>query len=242
MSHDDADTFSNEAGRNGRNGNSEDVDSSANLLGHRVATALRKSILGGQLAPGSRIRQEDLAQQFGVSRIPVREALRQLESDGLVVLRANSGAWVAKIDLPEFIEIYKIRERLEPLAIRESLRNLSDEQIRHLNELREQINHSQSVEEFLQLDREFHLLSYAGANMTTLREMIERFWNTTQHYRRAFTQGAGNEGTWIIHAEHRLLTEALKRRDEDEAERILLGHIRRTRLELTKRAKELGLQ
>lgn len=206
------------------------------LLSERVAHTLRDAILSGRLQPGSRIRQEELASQFEVSRIPVREALRQLESDGLVTLRANSGAWVAKLDIKEFLEIYKIRERLEPLALRESVPHLSEDQIARLDELRELMSSSRHVEEFLQLDREFHLLTYAGAGMANLMEMIEKFWNTTQHYRRMFTENARQEARWIIHAEHRLLVEALRRRDEDEAERILLGHIRRTRLDLTRRA------
>src|SRR5690606_35406057 len=182
-----------------------------------------------------RIRQEELAQQFEVSRIPVREALRQLESDGLVTLRANSGAWVAELNVQEFIEIYKIRERLEPLALRESVPHLTDEQILRLDALRESMSNATHVEDFRQMDRDFRLLTYSGARMKNLLEMIERFWNTTQHYRRMFTEHASSERRWIIHAEHRLLVEALRRRDQDEAERVLLGHIRRTRLDLMSR-------
>lgn len=214
---------------------SEAKEIESSLLSGRVIQAIRNEILSGRLEPGSRIRQEELAQQFEVSRIPVREALRQLESDGLVTLRANSGAWVAKLDMSEFIEIYKIRERLEPLALRESVPHLSDDQIARLDELRVAMAETSVVEDFLQLDREFHLLTYSAARMTNLLEMIERFWNTTQHYRRMFTENASHEGRWIIHAEHRLLVEALRRRDQDEAERILLGHIRRTRLDLMSR-------
>ncbi|PSS60539.1 GntR family transcriptional regulator [Ensifer sp. NM-2] len=213
----------------------EGVESESSLLSRKVVEAIRNEILSGRLEPGSRIRQEELAHQFEVSRIPVREALRQLESDGLVTLRANSGAWVAKLNVQEFIEIYKIRERLEPLALRESVPHLTDDQIARLDELRAAMAEDTNVEDFLQMDREFHLLTYSGARMTNLIDMIERFWNTTQHYRRMFTENASHERRWIIHAEHRLLVEALRRRDQDEAERILLGHIRRTRLDLVSR-------
>lgn len=217
----------------------ESPETDTSLLSERVANILRDEILSGRLEPGSRIRQEDLARQFEVSRIPVREALRQLESDGLITLRANSGAWVAKLDMKEFIEIYKIRERLEPLALRESISSLTEKQISRLGELQRLMSESTAVEEFLQMDREFHLLTYSAAGMTSLLEMIERFWNTTQHYRRMFTENAGNERRWIIDAEHRLLVDAILRRDVDEAERILLGHIRRTRLELVQRGATL---
>src|SRR5262245_26158964 len=83
------------------------------LAGQRVTDRIRDLILSGELAPGSRIRQEALAEKFGTSRIPVREALRRLESEGLVILVPNSSAWVAKLDLRECIEIYRIRERIE---------------------------------------------------------------------------------------------------------------------------------
>ena len=198
----------------------------------RVMDALREEILGGQLLPGTRIRQEELALRFETSRIPVREALSRLESEGLVSLRANTGAWVSKIDAAEFIETYKIRERVETLAIRDSVARLSEQQIEAIEKQREIVETSVSVEDFLRHDRAFHLMTYAGVQSKTLHSMIDRFWNTTQHYRREFARRADGTSTWIVHAEHRLLVEALKRRDSDDAERILLGHIRRTRKEL----------
>jgi DNA-binding GntR family transcriptional regulator len=67
----------------------------------RVADALRDEILHGRMAPGARIRQEEIAARLGVSRVPVREALRILEADGLVTLVANTGAWVAHLSLAE---------------------------------------------------------------------------------------------------------------------------------------------
>lgn len=209
------------------------------MLGTKVANGIRQAILDGTLAPGERIRQEEIAKKYGVSRIPVREALYQLEQDGLVVLRANSGAWVAKLDVDEFEEIYLIRERLEPLALKESVENLSEEDIEQIDGLRLKMEHSANIEEFLRLDRDFHLLTYSATRLRTLLPMIDRFWNTTQHYRRYFTQQAGAERTWTIHADHRLLVDALKRRDPEEAERVLYGHIRRTRIDLVKTSVDL---
>ena len=206
-----------------------------NPANQRIVDALRASILTGTLEPGERIRQEELAEQFHISRIPVREALKRLESEGLVTLRANSGAWVAKIDIDEFIDTYKIRERVEGLAIRESACNLTDTQIEEIDVLRLEIETADNVESFLELDRAFHLLTYSGARSATLLTMIERFWNTTQHYRRAFAKSLSSNTMWIIYAEHRLLVEALRRRDAGDSERTLYGHIRRTRIELTER-------
>lgn len=202
------------------------------LASQRVTERIRDLILSGELAPGSRIRQEELAARFGTSRIPVREALRKLESDGLVLLVPNSSAWVAKLDLKECIEVYKIRERLEPLALSEAVARMSDEEIATLEDLVLQMERAHGTEEFLRLDRQFHLVSYRAADMQQLFAMVERFWNTTQHYRRAFTNLLGKERSWIIHSEHRLMVDALRRRDAEGAAHVLFEHIRRTRFEL----------
>lgn len=207
-------------------------------IGHRITEGIRQLILSGELEPGSRIGQEELALRFGASRIPVREALKRLESDGLVVLKPSSGAWVARLDLDECIEIYKIRERIEPLALSEAVSRMSDEEINKLEHLVNEMARTDDNDEFLRLDREFHLASYRSANMQQLLGMVERFWNTTQHYRRAYTRLIGQEGNWIIHSEHRLMIDALKRRDAEGAGHLLHEHIRRTRFEL-ERHKEL---
>lgn len=208
------------------------------LIGHRITEGIRELILSGELEPGSRIGQEALALRFGASRIPVREALKRLESDGLVVLKPSSGAWVAKLDLDECIEIYKIRERIEPLALSEAVSRMSDEEIAALERLVIEMAGTEDNDAFLKLDREFHLASYRSAGMQQLLGMVERFWNTTQHYRRAYTRLIGREGSWIIHSEHRLMIDALKRRDAEGAGHLLHEHIRRTRFEL-ERHKEL---
>ncbi|GAA2131015.1 GntR family transcriptional regulator [Arthrobacter humicola] len=202
------------------------------VASQRIADSLHGAVLRGELAPGERIRQEEIAEQFGASRLPVREALRILESEGLVTLKANSGAWVSRLNLEECVEIYKIRERVEPMLLAESIPNLTEETIGRLEELMHAIEDDEDIEKFLRLDREFHLLSYAGAPMPSAQNMVVRFWNTTQQYRRAFAQIIGHNRRWIIESEHKLLMEAIRRRDTEEAERVLLGHIRRTRLEL----------
>lgn len=202
----------------------------------RVTESIRSLILSGELGPGSRIGQEELAARFSVSRIPVRGALSRLESDGLVVLKPSSGAWVAKVDLAECLEIYMIRERLEPLALSQSVPNMGDETIALLYGLVDEMAASVDTEHFLRTDRSFHLASYRDAGMPTLVAMIERFWNTTQHYRRAFTALLGRERNWIIHAEHRLIMDAIRRRDAEGAAHLLHEHIRRTSRELAQHA------
>jgi DNA-binding GntR family transcriptional regulator len=200
--------------------------------GSRIADSIRDAILSGENPPGSRIRQEDVALQFGASRLPVREALRILESEGLVTLVANTGAWISHLSLEECQELYQIRERIEPLLLRFSLPDLNSETLDELGLLADEMQAGTDVARFLQLDREFHLLSYSGAQTSILGDMVQRLWNSTQHYRRAFTLVSGPLGNRAVHYEHQLLVGAMRRRDSEDAERILVGHIRRTRLEL----------
>ena len=201
---------------------------------HRIAASLREEILSGQFAPGTRIRQEDIAEQFGASRSPVREALRMLDADGLVTLVANTGAWIAQLSLTECEEMYQIRERVEPLLLNTSMPNLTEESLERLAILAQEMEANRDVETFLRLDREFHLLSYSGASTALLGDMVQRLWNTTQHYRRAYTRLLATNGFKTAHYEHHLLLAAITRGDAEDAERILYGHIRRTRLELAK--------
>ena len=202
------------------------------ISGSRIAETLRDEILSGALAAGQRLRQEDIAERFGASRQPVRDALRLLEGEGLVTLIANSGAWVAKLSESECAEAYQIRERLEPLLLRASIPNLTPTQLAKLESLVSAIELSTDLESFLRLDREFHLLSYAGASEGMLSDLVERLWNTTQHYRRAFRNVVNPNESNITQFEHRIIMDAIARKDSDQAERALEGHIRRTRIEL----------
>ncbi len=97
------------------------------------------------------------------------------------------------------------------------------------------------VAEFLRADREFHLSSYAGAPAGETAQIIGRMWNTTQHYRREFTKLAAGVGMGATHLEHRLLLDCIGRRDADDAERVLVMHIRRTRLALEQAPGDLRL-
>ena len=212
-----------------------------NVASHRIADSLRAAILDGSYLPGERIRQEDIAARSGASRIPVREALRMLDAEGLVTLVANSGAWVTKLTLAECVETYLIRERLEPLLLRTSMPYLDATVVDRLLQLADEMEKAAGVDAFMRADREFHLSSYAGAASGEMWQIIHRMWNTTQHYRREFTRLAAGSGLSVTHLEHRLLLDCIGRQDPDDAERVLVIHLRRTRLELEKHPEIFGL-
>jgi DNA-binding GntR family transcriptional regulator len=213
----------------------EEVPGSASAADSaRVADHLRDTILAGALAPGQRIKQEEVAARFGTSRLPVREALRILEAEGLVEHERNKGARVPRLSMHEVDVLYRMRERLEPLALLESMPGLDDAALQRLDDVQSRIEANTEVAGFLALDREFHLLSYSGCRIAPLTATVTRLWNSTQHYRRAFMQLSGPGRAWVVNAEHRLLLDALRRGDGADAELHLSGHIRRTRVELAR--------
>jgi DNA-binding GntR family transcriptional regulator len=172
------------------------------------------------------------SRQFGTSRIPVREAFRILEAEGLTEVLPNRGARVPSLDLYEVNTYYRMRERLEPLTLAESLEHLTDAHVDRMESVQEQIERGTDVAEFLSLDRDFHMTSYAGCRSEQLLSTTVRLWNATQHYRRAFMLLAGDDRMVIVNAEHRLILDACRRRDAEDAQRFLEGHIRRTRVAL----------
>ena len=200
----------------------------------RVADHLRAAILGGDIGPGERVRQEEVAQLLGSSRLPVREALHLLEAEGLIEHEANKGARVPLLGPHEVDTIYRMRERLEPLALGQSIPHLTEAELGRLAVLQDRIEADTDVRRFLELDREFHLLTYSGCRTEPLSSTVTRLWNSTQHYRRAFVSMSGVGRMWVVNAEHRLLLDAIERRDVTDGERFLGGHIRRTRVELAR--------
>ena len=214
-----------------------DTTETYRTLAEKVREAIREQILVGRYRPGERIRQEALAREHGTSRIPIREALRQLTSEGLVVLEPHVGASVARLDRRELDEVYQIRERVEPFAIAQSAGLLSDEQIEVLTQLLEKMDEAagrEDVGRWIELDRDFHLRTFAAAPLPRLLSLIDGLWSTTQQYRRLY--GLLPNRFEIARVEHWLLLDALQRRDAQDAERMLTMHIRRTRLTLDEHA------
>src|SRR3954463_10399220 len=116
-------------------GSNDAPDASITSRVELVTAALRDAILDGRLKPGERISQEGVADDLGTSRVPVREAFRRLESEGLIILVPRSGAWVAKLAFDEYTEVYRIREWLEPPAVAASVPHLTDVQVAELGSL-----------------------------------------------------------------------------------------------------------
>ncbi|KJC63730.1 hypothetical protein TZ00_14055 [Agreia bicolorata] len=203
-------------------------------MGANIAASLRESILAGRYKPGERIKPAELTEQYRASRIPVRDALRLLESEGLVTSVANTGAWVATLSVDDLTELYLVREHLEPLLLRMNVPLMSDDNIDELQQLADAMELSDDVERFLRLDREFHLSALRHAHTSMLSNTVLGLWNRTQHYRREATRQFFTGHDRSVHHDHHLIVNALRHRDEEEAEHVLRRHIRRSRLELSR--------
>ena len=141
-----------------------------------------------------------------------------LAAEGLVQMEPNKGARVPFLDPGEVETLYRMRERLEPLALAESLPKLGAADLDRIDAIQQRIEAGVDVGEFLALDREFHFATYVGCSDEYLMASVDRLWNATQHYRRAFMTRTGPGRAWIVNAEHRLLMEAIERQDAEDAE------------------------
>ena len=194
-----------------------------------VVHRLRHLILSRQLRPGERLVQSELAQQLGVSRTPIREALHHLASDGLVTFSPNKGATVAKFLLSDLEEIYSVRIALEGYAAYLAAQHITDGDLDRLDQLLEEMERAFQDGDrarLLEVNRKFDTGIYAASRQPRLCELIVKHIELADLYRRLYFS-LDNLAAHTV-AEHREILTALKRRDPVEAE-----HLSRVALEKT---------
>jgi DNA-binding GntR family transcriptional regulator len=156
-----------------------------------VVDGLRDMILMGQLKPGDRLRQDELAITFGVSTMPIREALRQLQAEGLVTFYRRRGATVARLSASEYEEIYRIRDELETLACRWAAEDFDRIPIESLKLLLEEIETAEAnfddVHRRLRLVREFFFTIFEASEKEHLLRILSSLWDLSQQYRLYFS-------------------------------------------------------
>ncbi len=206
----------------------------SSVASQRVADILAERITSGQLKPGERIKQDELANELEMSRIPVRDALRILETRGLVTLKANAGARVMALTLEDMKLSYRLRAMLEPMLLSASIPNLTDADLAEMAEIKAALEHYADLDEYLRLACAFHWKAFSGADMPLLVQIVERLWDTTQSYRRAYARLAmhDEERAATMRAERDLLFGAIRRREVQLAAGMLALHIERTSLSL----------
>jgi DNA-binding GntR family transcriptional regulator len=195
---------------------------------HRTATAfveatLREAILTGRLAGGTPLRQEDLAAAFGVSRMPVREALRQLESQALLDFVPHKGAVVTEISAADAADTYAIRMALEPAALALSIPHLTEAQFVRAEDLIHDMDAEEGPGRMGELNRRFHMTLYEAAPHPKLLALAESQLASFDRYLR-FQLAA--EGVAVLsQGEHRAMLEAARARDIALAVATLRQHM-----------------
>ncbi|WP_461426092.1 GntR family transcriptional regulator [Gymnodinialimonas sp.] len=183
---------------------------------------LRAQIVSGAIAPGETLVQEDLAERFGVSRMPVREAIKHLQMLGFVTVEANKRARVAEVSRADFLEIYDMREAAEALALTSAMAHLSNAHIAAAEAVQDRIEGVDPLG-FGVLNMEFHMILYRPSGRARLLSHVEMLYNATDRY--VSMLKAGPDLRDKSNAEHReLLTHCLAR-DTDAAEACIRRHI-----------------
>lgn len=207
--------------------------SQAALQGDEAYRHLIDEIRRGELLPGARLRETDLAMRLGISRTPVREAIRQLEADGLVVHLPRQGATIRSLDYAEIAELYEMRAVLEGTAARLAARSASETEIAELSALNEEFAAAANGEASYELNRQFHLMLLNAAKNRFLvkstnalrKTMLILGTSTLTDQERA--EAAANE--------HQQIIDAVAARDGEQAEACMRQHIEaahRARLKL----------
>src|SRR5262249_28048828 len=139
----------------------------------------------GEFSDAASLTQDELARHFGVSRIPVREALRRLEAEGLIILHANRRTTITRVSVDDAREIYELRMLLEGDLIQRAVSRYTASQLRHLKFLHESLGHAEEAHRQDRLNREFHAALYSPAGRPRQQAMVENLRNLIERYQNA---------------------------------------------------------
>lgn len=182
-----------------------------------VLGRLRELLLQGVLKPGTRIDQAELAASFGVSTVPVREALLRLQSAGLVEVIPHRGVFVSEVSVEELLDIYTTRELLEEQAARLAAVNLNESVVETLEDLAAGMQAAASrkqLDELLALNREFHFTIYRAAKRRHLLQLIEQLWDLSTRYAHLQLHAVPDRASEALY-EIRSIVSACERKDAD---------------------------
>jgi DNA-binding GntR family transcriptional regulator len=190
-----------------------------------IVEVLRADIDGGAIPPGAALRQEELARRFGVSRIPVRDALLRLGAEGRVVVQPNRGAYVSSLSAPEVGEIYDLRVLLEGDALERAVPRITVSDWARIEGARAALAGGARGPDWIALDRAFHLALYVPAGRPRQLAMIEHLRGTVDRYAIAYAALPSRTREWL--ADHEAILASCRRRDAPGARRLLVDHLRR---------------
>jgi DNA-binding GntR family transcriptional regulator len=192
-----------------------------------LAETLRNLIVQGKIPAGGRIKQDAVAERFGVSRIPVREALRELSAEGLVQIIPRRGVVVNPLSTTEVIELYEMRELLETLAVRLAVPRLSTQRLLELEELMVRMQDETNPPRWLDYDSKFHEALYQPSDRNRLCDIIGMLRRNTARYLHIAVMS--DSRMRLAQEEHGRILDACKRRDADGAVNALRWQLSQTR-------------
>ncbi|WP_313151738.1 GntR family transcriptional regulator [Lacrimispora sp.] len=204
-----------------------------------VFNTLRQAILKGELAPGERLMEIQLAERLGVSRTPIREAIRKLELEGLVLMVPRKGAEVAKISEKSLRDVLEVRRSLEELAIELACQRMTPEAVEELEikqeEFKEAVEKGNAME-IAETDEAYHDVIYKGTCNDRLVQMINNLREQMYRYRLEYIKD--EDKRQILLLEHDNILKAVRQRKVQEAKEAMREHIDNQEITVSKNIKE----
>jgi len=207
-----------------------------------VEAELRDRILQGDIEPGGRINVRQLERHFGVSHIPIREAIRRLEAEGLVVNVPRRGAVAAGVSLAELDDVYDLRRIIEPAVVRRAVARMTESDelavLETFAALEAAEAQAPSSADFTQAHWDFHWSVLRPGSTGQIEQVLQKLWRVADRYVQ-LTRGVVID---VAHEQHHQLLEACLARRADEAEAILERHLHLTGDAIRRRLHQLGLE
>lgn len=205
-----------------------------------VFNTLRQAILKGELEPGERLMEIQLAERLGVSRTPIREAIRKLELEGLVIMIPRKGAEVAKISEKNLKDVLEVRRAMEELAVELACERMSDEELKQLSlaqaEVAKAISEGRDLTNIAEADEHYHDVIYNGTGNRRLIQLINNLREQMYRYRIEYIKDKNKRVVLI--KEHEQITRALQARSVQTAKEAIREHIDNQEITVAKNLKE----
>jgi len=198
----------------------------ATTVAFALAERLRADINEGNWPPGAALRQEELAERYGTSRIPVREALNVLGADGLVTIEPNRGAYIARLTPTDVDEIFDLRVMLESAALAAALPSHTAKTLLHLESAQAQLELEDSRRGWIEGDRAFHDALYGPSGRDRTLGLVRALRMQVERYGLPLLTPGTRRNEWA--KEHRALIAAVRARNAERAIDLLLRHLRET--------------
>ena len=204
-----------------------------------VFQTLRGAILKGDLKPGERLMELQLASKLGVSRTPIREAIRKLELEGLVLMIPRKGAEVAKISEKSLRDVLEVRRSLEELAIELACQRMTEDDIKELEEAQEAFRsaiQSADAMTIAETDEHYHDIIYNGTGNNRLVQILNNLREQMYRYRLEYIKDADKRQILVV--EHDYILKAIRSRHVAEAKKAIREHIDNQEITVSKNIKE----